>query len=435
MAFSDSRLHNTPRLASCLDFSRLSDSQRKTAAEEKYAHAIELYTATDLSIRKIAAQCGVTPVGLSAHIARNHRPLLFARYGLQNSDRELNTTKIRPPKGQSVKTHLKYKEAIEACGDLAYIELNISEIARLYGLNPSALSSQLRVHYPEIIPTRERARQRLGIADTLHRGPRPGSVSGYEEAIKMYRDTDLSIPEVASKCRVSPSGLSQFMRFYHQDIIAAKAGRREAVAGGSPRPGSLSGNGRLYGPSPTTCAQYQPALELYRTTDMSLEAIASAVGVPAEGLRAYINKWETKHPRNARTRMAQSRYLPAIESLRAKPRRITEVAAEFGLNPDVFRNYLKLHHPDLVPQQEMTRLPDGRLVRRLTYEKYQEAISEYAASAEPLDSIAQRHGLVYKSLHGFVMRNCAPEIEAHNRFLATASAKVAVAPSSPSIHQ
>lgn len=427
MAISAPQLHNNQPIASRLDFSRLSDSQRKTAAREKYARAVELYASTDLSLRSVADECGVTAVGLSAHIARHHRPLLFARYGLNPGASDVNDIKIHPPKGQSLKTHLKYKEAIEACGDIAYLELNVSEIARIYGLNPSALSSQLRFHYPDIIPMRERARQRLGIADNTHRGPRRNSVTQYDEALKMYRDTDLSIPEVAAKCNVSPSGLSQFMRFYHKDIIAAKAGRRaDAASQNTPRRGALSGNGRLYGPASSTSAQYRPAIELYRTTDMSLEAIARTTGVPYEGLRSYINKWEQKDQARGRSRAAQSRYLPAIESLRRKPRHVTEVAAEFGLNPDVFRAYLKVHHPELLTtRQDMTRLPDGRMVRRLTYEKYKAAISEYAASAEPLDSIALRHGLVYKSLHGFVTRNCAPEIEAHNRFAARASAPVA----------
>ena len=78
--------------------------------------------------------------------------------------------KVKSPRGQSHTTHLKYREAIAACGDIAYVEFNIAEIARLFGVDPTGLSSQLRVHYPDVIPAREALRQRLGIADRLHRG-------------------------------------------------------------------------------------------------------------------------------------------------------------------------------------------------------------------------------------------------------------------------
>ena len=111
------------------------------------------------------------------------------------------------------------------------------------------------------------------------------------------------------------------------------------------------------------------------------------------------------------------KYVPAIESLRKNPRSIAEIAAMFGFNPETFRDYLKKHVPELHALHGMTRRADGRLVKRSSEEKYGAAIQEYATTAEPLKSIARRHGLVYNSIMGNVLRNCPTERESHRRLV------------------
>ena len=422
-------------IVSTNNFDRLSNTRRIVAAEDKYAVAVDLYATTDLTLCRVAESCGVTARGLGAYIGRYHRQLLYARYGLE-TDTAL-TFKIKPPKGQSRITHLKYKDAIEACGDLAYIEYNVSQIAQMFDLNGTALASQLRVHYPDVIPNRELVRQRLGIADSTHRGPRQASVDQYKEALDLYRETDLSIPEVAEKCKVSRGGFSQFMRFYHHDVITGKAERRQAARRDrlSRSAGSLSGNGTLYGPRPATIERYAHALDLYRTTSMTISEIVESTGVPPEGFKVYLHKWhrddmlrrrgydagsDSRHDLSDTKRFlasARGKYSDAISSLRDNPRPVAEVAAEFSLNPDVFREYLKTHEPDLAAQQGMLRLSDGRMVRKSAHGKYSDAIREYATTTESLRSIAQRHGIVYKSLMGYLMRNCPAERESHRKLV------------------
>lgn len=422
------------------DFNRLPVSQRQSAAERKYDLAVTMYATTDFSLRQVAEACGVTAAGLSGHIGRYHRPLLYARYGLDVNDHATSTIKVKQPKGQSLITHIKYKEAIEACVDIAYIEYNISQIAQLFNLNPTALAAQLRVHYPDIIPHRESLRQRLGFANNAYRGPRRTSVEQYELALKMYRETNQTIAEVAKHCDVSKGGLIQFMRFYHKDILSDKADLRSAAKeAGTARAGELSGNGRQYGPNARTVEQYAHALELYRTTPMTLVQIIDATGVPAAGFRSYLSQWRKADKMRHRgyqcdsdsdpdlnstrryLKSTASKYAKAIESLSENPRPVAEVAAQFGFNPDIFREYLKTHCPDLAAQQGMTRLSDGRLVKKSSYEKYSAAIRDYATSAENLKDIALRHGLVYNSLLGFISRNCPEEREQHRRLVESAT--------------
>lgn len=400
------------------DFNRLPTALRADAARRKYAEAVALYADTDLSIREVAEKCGVTASGLSAHIGKHHRDLLFARYGINIKDKNLYTVKVKPPRGQSLATHLKYRDAIEACGDIAYIEYNVSQVARMFNLNGTSLASQLRVHYPDIIPNREKLRQKLGIADNTKRGPRKCSVEAYTEPLKLYRDSDLTINKVAGIFNVSPSGFRQFLRFYHKDVITQKADQRKAAKRniGDRTPGSLAGNGNTYGPKLGTVAQYAKALELYRNSPMTIKEISSETGVTEAGFKGYLHQWRRKDKQSLNP--AAAKYAPAIESLRSKPRDVAHVAAEFLLNPESFRKYLKKHHPLLAEGQGMMRSDDGKLVKQSSAEKYAEAIHEYATTPESLKDIAKRHGIVYNSLSSFVLRNCPGERESHRMIVA-----------------
>lgn len=415
----------------------LPTGERNSVAKRKYATAVEMYACSDLSIRRIAKLCHVTEAGLSAHIGRYHRAMLFARYGLSDDDGDLQTLKVKPPRGQSPVTYRKYKDAIAACQDLAYIEYNISQIGRMFKLDGSALASQLRFHYPDVIPFRERLRKRLGIADNTHRGVRPWCDDAYKEAVAMYRDTDLSIPEVAERCNVPLGGLSQHLRYYHQDVIKAKAKKRAASKQkvGSRKAGRLAGNGNAYGPKPQTVAKYAKALELFRTTSMTIKDIVTVTGVTIGGFAGYLHQWHRGEKLRRRglewdgesepdllgtKRKLPSvacKYAPAIEGLKANPRHVAEVAAEYGFNPEVFREYLKKHEPELYALHGMTRRADGKLVKRSSEEKYGAAIQEYATTAEPLKSIARRHGIIYNSIMGYVIRNCPREREMHRRLV------------------
>ncbi len=380
---------------------RLPIAQRIAAASSKYADAVSLYANSSKSIREIADETGLTEKALSHYLSRHHRPLLYKRYGIEMPSDDANV-KIRPPRGQSRATHLKYKEAIEAAGDIAYVEYNISQIARIFNVSPNGLSSQLRVHYPGILPAREALRKRLGIADRLHRGALPSSKAAYEEAVPLYKYTDLTIKEVADKFGISSSGFGQYMRFYHHDAIAAKATkRREAKKVYHQRQkGSLSGNGQLYGPKQATDNLYSRALALYNEGKMTMKEVVKATGVPPLGFRHYLDKWN----RESRRSRKDGKYGAAIASLKANPRAVAEVAKEFGLNADIFREYLKNHAPDLAEGQGMVRLESGKLVKRSAWEKYRPAIEEYRKEGGSLRQIALRHGLKYPSLFSFLKR-------------------------------
>ena len=145
----------------------------KPETEAKYSPALELYAATDLSIAEICRQCGISTSGFSRYIGLYHRHLMLERNGIKCDREEAGDIKISQRRGQRPETHAKYKEAIAACDSMDYIEYNVSQIAREFGLSGTNLGRQLRTHYPEVLEFRERARQRLGLDDGLPRGTRP----------------------------------------------------------------------------------------------------------------------------------------------------------------------------------------------------------------------------------------------------------------------
>ena len=344
---------------------------RRHALHQKYEEAVALYADTDMPLKAIAEKCGVTAGGLRSYLHRYWRELVLRRYQLPADGKQAQEVKIIEAGKQNIHAHAKYKDAIAACDSLAYIDLNVSQIARKFGLDGISLANFMRIHYSDTLVWREKVRHRLGINDNIHRGARPECMEQYADAVELYRDTDLTLPEVAAQCGVSSSGFSQHLRFYHKDILKQKQKRRQTAQGETKKAfGELTGNGRTYRPSPETEQKYARALALYRETALTLKEIVRQTGVSAEGFRFYLHKWHknlvlersgitgnTDEPidlRSARVRMktVAAKYEKAIESLRRHPRPVSCVAAEFGFQPETFRNYLHKHEPELVTKKQ-----------------------------------------------------------------------------------
>lgn len=166
-----------------------------------------------------------------------------------------------------------------------------------------------------------------------------------------------------------------------------------------------------------------------------MKEIVSQTGVPADAFRFYVHKWhkdlvcerlgisedinENTDLRKARKKMktVAAKYEKAIESLRLNPRPVSKVAEEYGFNPEVFRDYLHKHEPDLAKQQGMRITENGKYISLRAEEKYAQAIELYNTTTESLKSIAKRFNINYNSLGGFVRRNRPDTIINHNNLL------------------
>ena len=187
-----------------------------------------------------------------------------------------------------------------------------------------------------------------------------------------------------------------------------------------------AGNGRKHAPAPSTVQKYAGALALYLDTDMTINEVVARTGVSAGGFRFYLRRWHGGGRSTVATSCslrAAAKYAAAIDSLRCRPRPVAQVAADFGLNPDVFRCYLRAHEPELASRHGRMRTVQGRLVSSASREKYAEALRLYSTTAESLRSIASRLGLVYNSVGGYIRRNHPEAVALHaSRVAANANA-------------
>ena len=407
----------------------------KPETEAKYRPAFELYTATDLSIAEICRQCGISISGFSRYIGIYHRHLMLERNGIKCSQEEAGDIKISQRRGQRPETHAKYKEAIAACDSMDYIEYNVSQIAREFGLSGTNLGRQLRTHYPEVLEFRERARQRLGLDDGLPRGTRPWCKEQYAEAVGLLQaDRYVTVQEAAERCNVSYSGLEQHLIFYHKELVGNRIKIREQATR-QQRRGKITGRGTLHAPKPETIEVYAEALHLYRTTPMSVRKIAKQTGVSLRGLYDYLQTWykdlvcerkgipyeEGKPVEWSSVRRynpaTAAKYADAITRLKEGGLSTAKVAAEFGLHPECFRQYLKEHEPELYARQGMVKTESGRSMANHSMGKYKGALHLYATTTKSVKSLARRFGFNDCSFGQFIRRHFPELHEQHQKLV------------------
>ncbi len=383
-------------------------------SEMKYRDAISLYSNSSLSIKEICEQTGVSFSAFSSYLSKYHRPLILERHHLA----DVENVKLRGEKGQTTAAHYKYKDAIAACDSMEYIEYNISQIARIFNVAPCSLLGQLRRHYSDIIPRREKVRRKRGLSTNQRYGARDYSKDVYAVAVESLQASDMTLEEVATVCRVSHTGLREHVILYYPQITQLRKEKRFSAEGQKVK-GMRNGRWCIHEPIQSSVQKYEQAIELYRTTSMPLKEIVRISGVGKSGFRHYLRTWYPElivqrrgfdgHVDIANTKRYRKdtaeKYAAAIERMKTSDFPTAKIAAEFGLNAEVFRMYLKEHHPDLVAVRGMMMMPNGKVVSQRSALKYAEAVRLYENSDESLKSIAQRLGLTYNSLGGFIRRN------------------------------
>lgn len=400
--------------------------------ELRYSEAVSLYSDSDLSIKNICERTGVGFCGFSTYLSKYHRELIIKRHNLT----KYANVKLRGSKGQTTSSHYKYKDAIAACDSVEYIEYNISQIARIFNVDCSSLANQLRRHYPEIVPRREKERKRMGIAANLQYGVRKCSKEAYGAAVELLQSSEMTIEGVAETCDVSYAGLREHILAYYPQITLQREKKRIDAVGQNIR-GMRNGTWSIHEPDQTTVEKYKAAIEIYRTTSTAVEDIARMAGVNLSSFRTYLRTW---HPElmvqrrgfevgvdiNATKRYKKStaeKYADAIERLKNTDLPTSKIASEFGLNPETFRKYVKEHYPELAAVRGKIKTDDGRKISYRSAEKYAEALHLYETTSESLASIAKRLGVTYNSIGGFIRRNHPEAIEKHNTLLVSSAVR------------
>lgn len=211
--------------------------------------------------------------------------------------------------------------------------------------------------------------------------------------------TPYAAPPTSTASRIP--GLREHLLFYHKDLVRKRADKRERAKSGAKVRGALTGNGARHEPKAEQTEKYREALRLYRETAMTHRQIAEATGITVTGLRNHLRIWNRKlivEHRGYECREGEAvdlsrtkqylkstaaKYAGAIACLKETGRPTAEVAKEFGLHPETFREYVREHEPELAARLGMTRLADGRQVLARSMEKYGEAVRLYETTTEP----------------------------------------------------
>ena len=276
----------------------------------------------------------------------------------------------------------------------------------------------------------------MGITINLQYGARKWSKEGYATAVEMLQSSDMTIEEVANACSVSHTGLREHILAYYPQITLQREEKRASAKGQNVR-GMRNGCWAMHEPDQSSVKKYEEAIEIYRTTSTDVEEIARLVGVDLGGFRYHLRTWHPELMVQRRgfdkglnleqtkryKKSTAEKYADAIERLKNSDMPTSKVAAEFGLNPEVFRMYVKEHYPELTTARGMIKADNGKTVSNRSAEKYAEALNIYQTTSEPLKSIAQRLGLTYNSLGGFIRRNYPEAIEKHKSLLASAKVR------------
>ncbi|MBO5595414.1 MAG: hypothetical protein J5917_01425 [Bacteroidales bacterium] len=328
--------------------------------------------------------------------------------------------------GPSPETVQKYREAVQACMSIMNLSLNVADIARMYNLDPQCLRGQLKRHYPEVIRRRNELREKLGYEVFDQSRLHQSSLKKYSHAVKMLKESDLTVKEVAERCGVSFLGLQRHVIYYHKDVAELRLGKRVQALTRPAKVGGKDANNRSVGPSATMRARYKEAIKMAWETNLSLTEIAQVCGVDSRGLYGYVHKWhrelmterrrrreeallqrkETASPKVSKADKARELYMPAVEMIR-NGMSLSEVAASLGASAGSLRSWLKLHYPEVLDASRngMIKTPGGVVVKRATYERYK-VLAQYMAEhpGERTEDIARRFGVPASSMHKVLSR-------------------------------
>ena len=402
-------------------------TKSKGKENPKYKEAVRLFGSTSLTRKEICLRCNLSVSAFNAHLQKYHRDLLFQRYGEKTSTDGNARSKIKEKYGQSFFSRKKYQKAIEACCNENYITYNISEIAKYFKLSPTGLGNQLRAHYPDILARRYKEQMRRGIPTHQQTALKVESDVQYAKAVALLSTTNYTIKEAAKLCQVSFTGLRQHVLFYHQDLVLQRRRRREKNKG-QQRMGMQTGSNTIHEPKPATVKKYAEALELYRTTSLSLKDIADKSKITCSGFAYYLRTWHkdlivkrraSTHRHFGETEnlnankhylvSTAAKYAKAITYMKSHDVSTASVARRFSLHPECFRMYLKEHEPKIAAWQGMITTSNGRHMLRRSYEKYKQAIYLYTTTNESVNDIAKKLHLHPSSLRSFLKRHLMSE--------------------------
>lgn len=173
----------------------------------------------------------------------------------------------------------------------------------------------------------------------------------------------------------------------------------------------------------TADAKYKEAIELYKTTDLTITEISRRCNVSRGGLARHIQKHhrdlmmhrhgvEDQSDKKLRKSSGQNvvtreKYREAVEACDSSEYlhlNISQIAEMFGLSGPALANQLRAHYPDVMPRREAARRNAGladnthRGVRLQASEIYAKAVEMLRNTDLTIKQVADRYGVSYTGL-------------------------------------
>ena len=339
--------------------------------------------------------------------------------------------------GQRPETRERYDKAVQACKDIDYLDMTIGGIAHMFGHTDQCLRNHLQRHYPELLKKRELIRVQLGLNKRPLRGVSDSTAAKYAPAVEMLRTSDMTISEVAKHFGMNTHALQQHVLYHHRDVARQRMEKR-LQALDQRATGGMSGTGRPNAPRKATEELYTEAVEMYRTTDLTVPEIALKCGVMVHNFQTYLQRWcrsdievrrklrqeklERQQQERAemgdrsRSAMARQRYMPAVKLIE-EGATYEEAAEKLGLNAENLYRWVKEYLPDVHRQEyqnQIVQLPEGTTCTKESWAKFGEAATAYCETDESMNSIARRFGLSPTSFCHFLARKFPQAVARRN---------------------
>lgn len=256
---------------------------------EKYREAIAACDSEEyihLNVSQIAYKFKVDATGLGNQL-RTHYPDIVERREKERKKRGIADNFHRGARPYAVET---YRPAVEL---LKTTDMTIREAADVCNVSFGGLREHVLQYHRSLVESRMGKRLEGG------RIPKIGKVSGngsvrlpkeeqnrqYAEALELYRNTSLTMKDICQKTGVKLSGLKNYLRMWHKDLIFKRRGA--ILSDDASDRQSLEGVKRA---NPRTAIKYSSAIAELETGDVSVEAVARKYGFIPEVFRQYIKQ-------------------------------------------------------------------------------------------------------------------------------------------------
>lgn len=184
------------------------------------------------SISRIARRYCLNPAGLSQHLRLHYPELLEWR----ESERRSLGLGGHDGCGMRTESRERYAAAVEL---LRTTDMTVCEAARKCDVSAGGLNVHIQTYHRDLLRMRK-GKRAMGkgtkkpgrvTGNGRRYEPRPSTVAKCRDAVRLYRDTRISITGIAAATEVERCALSAYLHTWHRDAVLARHNRDKITKG------------------------------------------------------------------------------------------------------------------------------------------------------------------------------------------------------------